>query len=67
MLGNRVLARTDIQKRQNDRTDIQGFKKQMRFNQAQTHRLHHHRKGKRLRTNVTFEQGSKVRFTAIIG
>ena len=26
--------------------------------------LHYHRKGKRLRTNVTFEQDSKVRFTA---
>ena len=28
----------------------------MRFNQAQTHRLHHHRKGKRIKTNVTSSQ-----------
>ena len=38
----------------------------MRFNQAQTHRLHHHRKGERIRTNVSFEQSSKVHFTAVI-
>ena len=37
----------------------------MRFNQAQTHLLHHHRKGKQLRTNNDFEQNSKFRFTAI--
>ena len=37
----------------------------MRFNTAQTHRFHHHRKGKRIGTNVSFEQNSKVHFTAV--
>ena len=37
----------------------------MRFNKTQTHSLHHHSKGKRIRTNVTFEQNSKVHFTAV--
>ena len=37
----------------------------MRFDTAQTHRLHHHRKGKRIGTNVSFEQNSKVHFTAV--
>ena len=38
----------------------------MQQNPQITHRLHHHRKGKRLRTDVTFEQNSKVHFTAVM-
>jgi hypothetical protein len=36
--------------------NLQGFTQQMRFNQAQTHRLHHYRKGKRLRINVSLSE-----------
>ena len=37
----------------------------MRFDTAQTYRLNHHRKGKQLRTNMSFEQNSKLSFTAV--
>ena len=37
----------------------------MRFDTAQTHRLHHHRKRKPIRTTVIFEQNSKLLFTSV--
>ena len=38
----------------------------MQQNSQIAHRLHHHRKGKRIRTNVAFEQNSKVHFKAVM-
>ena len=37
----------------------------MRSYSQKAHLLHHHRKGKQLRTNIIFEQNSKVHFTAV--
>ena len=37
----------------------------MRFYQKKIDRLHYHRKGEQLRTNVSFEQYSKLQFTAV--
>ena len=45
-----------------NKLEIALTRKQMRFNTAQTHRLHHHRKGERISTTVSFERNSKVLF-----
>ena len=38
----------------------------MRLDKAQIDLIHHHRKGKRIGSNVSFEQNSEVPFTAIM-
>ena len=37
----------------------------MRFDKTPTHLLHHHRKGKWLRTNNDFERNLKIQFTSV--